>query len=112
MFSPQTQDFGFRAVGHVDQFLVPPPITDRPGNTSQNDTVITHLQGPPHSKISQFTINKRLGNKIGVQVWSVSLVRTKLLSVKLEYKFLQICQQNIMYKLNLDNDHLSYIAMF
>lgn len=36
----------------------------------------------------------------------------QLLSVKLEYKFLQICQQNIMYKLNLDNDHLSYIAMF
>lgn len=50
MFSPQTQDFGFRAVGHVDQFLVPPPITDRPGNTPQNDTVITHLQWPPHSK--------------------------------------------------------------
>lgn len=71
MFSPQTQDFGFRAVGHVDQFLVPPPITDRPGNAPQNDTVITHLQWPSHSKISQFTINKRLGNKIGVQVWSV-----------------------------------------
>lgn len=74
MFSPQTQDFGFRAVGHVDQFLIPPPITDCPGNTPQNDTVITDLQWSPHSKISQFTINKRLGNKIGVQVWSVSLV--------------------------------------
>lgn len=44
MLSPQTQDFGFGAVGHVDQFLVPPAVTDRPGNTPQNDTVITNLQ--------------------------------------------------------------------
>lgn len=64
MFSPQTQDFGFRAVGHVDQFLVPPPITDRPSNTPQNDTVITDLQWPPHSKAHNSLSIKDLETKL------------------------------------------------
>ena len=42
--SPQAEHLSLGAVGHVDQFLVPPPVTDGPGHTPKDDAVITHLQ--------------------------------------------------------------------
>ena len=43
VFSPQTQHFGLGTVCHVDEFFIPPPITDGASHTAQDDAVITHF---------------------------------------------------------------------
>ena len=43
--APQTQHLGLGAVGHVDEFLVPPALVHRPDVTAQHHAVVTHLRG-------------------------------------------------------------------
>lgn len=43
--APQAQHLGLGAVGHVDEFLVPPALVQRPDVTAQHHAVVTHLRG-------------------------------------------------------------------
>ena len=43
--APQAQHLGLGAVGHVDEFLVPPALVHRPDVTAQHHAVVTHLRG-------------------------------------------------------------------
>ena len=43
VLSPQTQDLGLGAVGHVDQLLKPPAVMYHACDAPQQQTVVTHL---------------------------------------------------------------------
>lgn len=47
---PQTQYFGLRAVGHINELLIPPALIDRANVTAQDNAVITHLHKHTHEE--------------------------------------------------------------
>ena len=44
MLAPETQNLCLGTVGHVDELLVPPALTDSTSYTPQDQAVITHLR--------------------------------------------------------------------
>jgi len=43
MLAPETENLGLWTIGHVDQLLKPPALTDGSRHTPQDQTVITYL---------------------------------------------------------------------
>jgi len=62
VLAPETENLSLWTVGHIDELLVPPPVTNSTADTAQDEAVITHLHS---TSVLIKSLNKMVDRKIG-----------------------------------------------